>query len=123
MRDRRSPLVARGRTRPDGQRSEKTRAAVDSNTLEEQCHPRKVFVGGLAHKTTTQHLRDHFGRFGPIVDAVVLRWPDGRSRGFGYVTFSDSSSAASVLKESHSMSGRDVDVKRAVPGTNKLFIG
>merc|ERR1719281_1124745 len=122
MRDRRSP-VPRGRTNPDGQRPEKNRPNVDSNANEEQCHPRKVFVGGLAHKTTTQHLRDHFGRFGSIVDAVVLRWPDGRSRGFGYVTFADSVAAASVLKETHSLSGREVDVKRAVPGTNKLFIG
>jgi hypothetical protein len=31
--------------------------------------------------------------------------------------------AASVLQESHQLSGRDVDVKRAVPGTNKLFVG
>jgi len=122
-RDRRSP-VPRGRTtHQEGKRGEKSRAAVDSNTLEEQCHPRKIFIGGLAHKTTTQHLRDHFGRFGPIVDAVVLRWPDGRSRGFGYVTFADSHAAAGVLKENHQLSGRDVDVKRAVPGTNKLFVG
>jgi len=121
-RDRRSP-VPRGRGRPEGQRTEKNRASVDSNTLEDQCHPRKIFIGGLTHKTTTQHLRDKFGRFGSIVDAVVLRWPDGRSRGFGYVTFADSSAAASVLKETHSLSGREVDVKRAVPGTNKLFIG
>lgn len=115
--------MARGRARPDGRRPDKHRAIVDSNTLEDQCHPRKIFVGGLAHKTTTQHLRDHFGRFGGIVDAVVLRWPDGRSRGFGYVTFADALAAASVLQEQHSLSGRDVDVKRAVPGTNKLFVG
>jgi len=115
--------VPRGRGRPEGQRTEKNRASVDSNTLEDQCHPRKVFIGGLAHTTTTQHLRDNFGRFGSIVDAVVLRWPDGRSRGFGYVTFADSSAAASVLKETHSLSGREVEVKPAVPGTNKLFIG
>lgn len=118
MRDRRS-----GRSRPEGQHSEKQHASVDSNTSEDQCHPRKVFVGGLAHKTTTQHLCDHFGRFGSIVDAVVLRWPDGRSRGFGYVTYSDSVAAASVLQETHALSGREVDVKRAVPGTNKLFVG
>lgn len=115
--------MPRGRGRPEGQRTEKNRASADSNTLEDQCHPRKIFIGGLAHKTTTQHLRDSFGRFGSIVDAVVLRWPDGRSRGFGYVTFADSSAAAAVLRETHTLSGRDVDVKRAVPGTNKLFIG
>jgi hypothetical protein len=122
MRDKRNQ-VPRARPRTDGQNREKNYATVDNNTLEDQCHPRKVFVGGLAHKTTTQHLRDHFGRFGTIVDAVVLRWPDGRSRGFGYVTFADVSGAASVMDEAHSLQGREVDVKRAVPGTNKLFIG
>jgi len=109
--------------RPHGPRPDKHRATVDNNTLEEQCHPRKIFIGGLAHKTTTQHLRDHFASFGGIVDAVVLRWPDGRSRGFGYVTFADIVAAAAVLQQSHVLGGREVDVKRAVPGTNKLFIG
>jgi len=98
-------------------------AMADSATKEDQCHAKKVFVGGLLHRTTTQQLRDHFVRFGPIVDAVVLRWPDGRSRGFGYVTFMDADSAASVLKETHQIAGRDVDVKRAVPGIHKLFVG
>lgn len=104
---------------PEKQRN----AAADNATLEEQCHPRKIFVGGLAHKTTTQHLREHFLRHGPIVDAVVLRWPDGRSRGFGYVTFADVASASAGLRLTHHIGGRAVDVKRAVPGTNKLFVG
>lgn len=90
---------------------------------EDQCHPRKLFIGGLAHKTTTQQLRDHFARHGPIVDAVVLRWPDGRSRGFGYVTFAEAPSANAAMQRSHRLGGRVVDVKRAVPGTNKLFVG
>lgn len=98
-------------------------AMADSATKEDQCHAKKVFVGGLLHRTTTQQLRDHFARFGTIVDAVVLRWPDGRSRGFGYVTFMDADSAGAVLKETHQIAGRDVDVKRAVPGIHKLFVG
>jgi len=122
MKDKKNQMP-RTQTRKDGQRREKQFANVENNTLEDQCHPRKVFLGGLAHKTTTQHLRDNFGRFGSIVDAVVLRWPDGRSRGFGYVTFADASAAASMLQEKHVLHGREIDVKRAVPGTNKLFIG
>lgn len=122
MRDRKSTTTS-GRPRTDGPRPDKHRATVDNNTLEEQCHPRKIFIGGLAHKTTTQHLREHFASFGGIVDAVVLRWPDGRSRGFGYVTFADVVAASAVLAKSHVLGGREVDVKRAVPGTNKLFIG
>merc|ERR1719362_645719 len=72
---------------------------------------------------TTQQLRDYFSRYGAIVDAVVLRWPDGRSRGFGYVTFSDTAAVAAALRVSHQVGGRHIDVKRAVPGTNKLFVG
>lgn len=105
--------------RPEGRRA----AMADSATLEDRCHPKKLFVGGLVHETTTQNLREYFGRFGTVVDAVVLRWPDGRSRGFGYVTFAEASAVAAALKEKHQFGGRDVDVKRAVPGTNKLFVG
>jgi len=96
---------------------------ADSATLEEQCHQKKIFVGGLAHKTTTQNIRDHFVKYGEIVDAVVLRWPDGRSRGFGYITFTEVAAATAALRVAHKVNGRDVDVKRAVPGTNKLFVG
>lgn len=116
-----SPMRDR-RNAPAG-RAEKRHLAADSATLEDQCHPRKIFIGGLAHKTTTQHLREHFQRCGLVVDAVVLRWPDGRSRGFGYVTFADATAASVALRQAHQLGGRSVDVKRAVPGTNKLFVG
>lgn len=91
--------------------------------MEEQCHPTKLFIGGLSRETTTQQLREHFSGFGAVTDAVVLRWPDGRSRGFGYVTYSCPSAASAALSHRHSLGGRAVDVKRAVPGTNKLFVG
>jgi len=107
----------------DGRPERRRAAMADSATLENQCHPRKIFIGGLAHKTTTQQLRDYFSRYGAIVDAVVLRWPDGRSRGFGYVTFSDTAAVTAALRVSHQVGGRHIDVKRAVPGTNKLFVG
>lgn len=111
------------RKSPDGRPERRRAAMADSATLENQCHPRKIFIGGLAHKTTTQQLRDYFSRYGAIVDAVVLRWPDGRSRGFGYVTFSDTAAVTAALRVSHQVGGRHIDVKRAVPGTNKLFVG
>lgn len=115
----RSPRSQNGANRPQRRRA----ATADSATQEDQCHPRKIFIGGLAHKTTTQYLRDYFAKYGAIVDAVVLRWPDGRSRGFGYVTFAEAQGAFLALQEPHQVGGRQVDVKRAVPGTNKLFVG
>lgn len=115
-RDRRHAATANGTVR-------RRELMADSAMQEDQCHQKKIFVGGLAHKTTTQGLRDHFVCYGSVVDAVVLRWPDGRSRGFGYVTFADVIASTAALKDTHRIGGQDVDVKRAVPGTNKLFVG
>ncbi|CAE7819781.1 Rbp6 [Symbiodinium necroappetens] len=117
------PAAAAKNARSQNSRAQRRRTATDCATQEDQCHPRKIFIGGLAHKTTTQHLRDYFVKYGGIVDAVVLRWPDGRSRGFGYVTFSEVQGAQAALNDAHQIGGRQVDVKRAVPGTNKLFVG
>eukprot|EP00913_Durusdinium_trenchii_P033401 g31269.t1 len=133
------PVAAAKNSRSQNSRAQRRRAATDCATQEDDrrpllsgrfCHPRKIFIGGLAHKTTTQHLRDYFVKYGGIVDAVVLRWPDGRSRGFGYVTFSEelpltgkAQGAQGALNDAHQIGGRQVDVKRAVPGTNKLFVG
>lgn len=87
------------------------------------CHPAKLFIGGLPRETSTQQLRDHFSKHGRIVDCVVMRWSDGRSRGFGYITYDNNDSATDALMMTQSLGGRVVDVKRAVPGTNKLFVG
>jgi RNA-binding protein Musashi len=84
---------------------------------------RKIFVGGLAHSTTTADLAIYFERFGKISDAVVLRWPDGNSRGFGYVTFVKEAALDATLSCKHVVNGQQVEVKRAVPSTNKIFVG
>jgi hypothetical protein len=39
------------------------------------------------------------------------------------VTYADASATTAVLCTQHVVGGRPVDVKRAVPGTNKLFVG
>jgi len=118
-----SSAMAGGKKQVTGAARQRRSTTADTATLEDKCHPRKIFIGGLASDTTTQDLRDYFGQFGSIVDAVVLRWPDGRSRGFGYVTFADAYSSSALLAGTHTVGGQEVDVKRAVPGTNKLFVG
>merc|ERR1719247_2256478 len=95
----------------------------DEEMPPEWCHPSKLFIGGLPRQTSTQQLRDHFSKHGRVVDCVVMRWSDGRSRGFGYITYDSAESANEVLKNPQPLDGRAIDVKRAVPGTNKLFVG
>ena len=54
----------------------------------------KLFVGGLAWATRDDSLKQHFEQFGEVTDAKVITERDtGRSRGFGFVTYSDENSA------------------------------
>mmetsp|Transcript_17572 Transcript_17572/g.45425 ORF Transcript_17572/g.45425 Transcript_17572/m.45425 type:complete len:417 (+) Transcript_17572:87-1337(+) len=91
--------------------------------------PCKLFVGGLSAQTTTEALRIHFQQYGRLVDSVVMS-KNGRTRGFGFVTFDAPAGAAAALSEPQWLDGRIVDVKRAVPGehtqerpSNKIFVG
>jgi RNA recognition motif-containing protein len=53
-------------------------------------------------------------RWPRLQDCVVLRKPDGGSRGFGFVTFDDEVAVEKCLVMEHHLAGRRVDVKRAV---------
>ena len=58
---------------------------------EEPEYLRKIFIGNLSFNTTDESLRDFFSEFGEIVDSVVMKNKEtGKSRGFGFVTYSES---------------------------------
>ncbi|CAL5343386.1 unnamed protein product [Camellia sinensis] len=60
----------------------------------------KVFVGGLAWETPKEALRDHFGKYGEIVEAVIISDEiTGRSKGYGFVTFQDSEAAKKACED------------------------
>lgn len=69
---------------------------------------RKLFVGGLSWETTQESLQRYFSRFGEVIDCVVMKNNEtGRSRGFGFVTFSDPTNVAHVLQSGpHTLDGR-----------------
>ncbi|XP_045207952.1 heterogeneous nuclear ribonucleoprotein A1, A2/B1 homolog isoform X2 [Mercenaria mercenaria] len=95
----------------------------------------KLFLGGLAPETTEDSIKDHFGSYGTIVDCVVMRDQEKkRSRGFGFVTFSESSCVTDVqANRPHKIDGKQIETKRATPkhaegqdakvSTKKLFVG
>ncbi|MEK7704504.1 MAG: RNA-binding protein, partial [Myxococcota bacterium] len=67
----------------------------------------KLFVGGLSFDTTDDGLREAFARFGDIVEAKVITDRDtGRSRGFGFVTFTAGEGARVAIDE---MNGTSLD--------------
>ena len=58
--------------------------------LEEPEQFRKLFIGGLSLNTTDEGLREFYQQFGNIVDCIVMRDAmTKKSRGFGFVTFSN----------------------------------
>ncbi|PHH53988.1 Glycine-rich RNA-binding protein 4, mitochondrial [Ceratocystis fimbriata CBS 114723] len=58
----------------------------------------KVFIGGLAWHTQENTVLQKFGEFGPIEEAVVVKDRDtGRSRGFGFVRFSQEADAQKAI--------------------------
>ena len=78
---------------------------------------KKLFVGGLSFDTTDDELREGFARFGEVLEAKVITDRDtGRSRGFGFVTFSDDQAATSAMSEMNGadFGGRNIRVYEAV---------
>lgn len=76
----------------------------------------KLFVGGLAWATTDETLRTHFDSAGEVTEArVVLDRDTGRSRGFGFVTFTDDGEGEAAINSLNGsfLDGRSIRVDRA----------
>lgn len=76
----------------------------------------KLFVGGLSWDTTQESLREAFEAFGEVLEAKVITDREtGRSRGFGFVTFREASSAsaASSKMDGAQLDGRSIRVSEA----------
>lgn len=69
----------------------------------------KLFIGGISWDTDEERLREYFGKYGDLVEAVIMRdRTTGRARGFGFIVFADPSVAERVIMEKHIIDGRTV---------------
>jgi RNA-binding protein Musashi len=78
----------------------------------------RIFVGGLDYETVEKDLENYFGQWGPLTDCRVVRFPppDGRSRGFGFVSFASLAAKEHCLAHNngrHTIAGRQVDIRSA----------
>ena len=83
----------------------------------------KLFLGGLNYDTEEQGLRAYFGKWGTVLDCLVLRDKlTEKSRGFGFVTLVEEEAVDLILKElTHEIDGRNLTVRRSTPrGTGPL---
>lgn len=68
---------------------------------------KKLFIGSLAWATDSSSLQAAFERFGAIEEATVISDREtGRSRGFGFVTFTDEGPTQQAISE---MNGSELD--------------
>lgn len=77
---------------------------------------KKLFVGSLSFDTNDDGLRMAFQEFGEVTEAKVISDRDtGRSRGFGFVTFSDADAADAAIEQMNgaSLDGRSINVNEA----------
>ncbi|MCD9558419.1 hypothetical protein HAX54_015782 [Datura stramonium] len=81
----------------------------------------KVFVGGISVETSEETLTEHFCCYGEVVRSQVIRFREtGIGKGFGFVTFADSSVLHELLQRQHIILGRTVDVRLAKPKGENL---
>ncbi len=77
---------------------------------------KKLFVGGLSWDTTDEGLRQAFASCGEITEAKVITDRDtGRSRGFGFVTFSQDDDAKTAISklDGTNLDGKTIKVNEA----------
>lgn len=78
----------------------------------------KLFVGGLPFATTDDELQAAFAEFGEVVSATVVKDREtGRSKGFGFVEFSndEEGKTAQSKLDGSSLGGRNISVSEARP--------
>ncbi|XP_077222244.1 RNA-binding (RRM/RBD/RNP motifs) family protein [Tasmannia lanceolata] len=109
----------------------KSKAGSDSRG--EGASPGKIFIGGLPKDTTIAAFTKYFGKYGEITDSVIMKDRfSGHPRGFGFITYADPSVVDTVIQETHSINGKQVEIKRTIPKgsvqskdfkTPKIFVG
>ncbi|XWS09626.1 hypothetical protein CRYUN_Cryun39dG0005900 [Craigia yunnanensis] len=94
--------------------------------------PGKIFIGGLTKGTTFAQYIKHFGKYGEIIDSVIMKDRyTGQPRGFVFITYADTSVVDKVIEEDHVINGKQVEIKRTIPKgssqskdfkTKKIFV-
>jgi|TARA_B100000315_G_scaffold257032_1_gene304549 RNA recognition motif-containing protein len=78
----------------------------------------KVYVGNLPYSVDSDKLKEIFSAHGEVTEAVVIsdRY-SGRSKGFGFVTFTDDDGAKKAIEEMNGkeFEGRELKVNEAKP--------
>ncbi|WWD00099.1 hypothetical protein V866_007007 [Kwoniella sp. B9012] len=111
-----------------GNEANADQAALDRIRPSDMPDEGKMFIGGLNWETTDDGLKAYMAQFGEIEACTIMRDLTGRSRGFAFLTYKSSESVNKVLDKTHTLDGKQIDPKRAIPRaeherTAKVFVG
>ncbi|TRY59724.1 hypothetical protein DNTS_002511 [Danionella cerebrum] len=110
--------------------AEKNRAAALANNLQKgNCGPMRLYVGSLHFNITEDMLRGIFEPFGRIESIqLMMDTETGRSKGYGFLTFSDAECAKKALEQLNGfeLAGRPMKVghvtERTDPSSASSFL-
>lgn len=83
---------------------------------------KKLFVGGVAWKTTDETLQDAFSKAGTVVSASIIKdRMTGRSKGFAFVEMSSDAEAQAAIEmwNGKELDGRSIAVNEARPQADR----
>ena len=79
---------------------------------------KKLFIGNIEWNATEEDLRTLFEGIGPVEEVQIIQDKfSGRSKGFGFVTFTNAEDADRAISEldGHDLNGRELHVNEARP--------
>jgi RNA recognition motif-containing protein len=80
-----------------------------------------IFVGGLPAEACNLHLKQYFGRFGTLLKAEIRYSDVGKSKGYGFILYSDPADLELMLAcQPHQILGKNITVERAHDQSKKL---
>lgn len=75
----------------------------------------EFFIGGLPSYVTSSQLAAYFAQFGRVAEARVMRYRDGKSRGFAFLRFEGSEPTTALSKVGHLfLDGKEIECKLAL---------
>lgn len=75
---------------------------------------RRIFVGGLNYTSQEDDIRNYFEQWGAISHVKLIKFPppDGRSKGFGFVTFENEAGKNRAVDHGpHTIDGKEVEIR------------
>ena len=78
---------------------------------------KKLFVGNINWNASKEDLEEVFGEFGELEEVILIKDENGRSKGFGFVTFVNADDAQTAIQKlnGHDIDGRPLFVNEARP--------